>query len=255
MPAELVLLEDRVGAVGGQLHLEGPAKASPVCARSCHADSGRRRRGACFARGSPACWPRPGSRSWLPQATRRSCFAASSSTRPDVAIVDIKMPPTHTDEGLVAAQELRERHPDVGVLVLSHYLESRYAMRLLEEHPERRRVSAQGARFRRRRAGRRPASCARGRVRRRPDNRLAADVPTAGQRTARRAHRARARGAGPDGRGPLQRGDLRAALPEPEDRGDPRTPDISQARTCASRPTQHRRVSAVLAFLRNPPQC
>jgi DNA-binding NarL/FixJ family response regulator len=55
--------------------------------------------------------------------------------RADVAIVDIRMPPTHTDEGLVAARELRATHPEVGVLVLSHYLESRYAMRLLEEHP------------------------------------------------------------------------------------------------------------------------
>jgi serine/threonine-protein kinase len=59
-------------------------------------------------------------------------------TRPDVAIVDIKMPPTHTDEGLVAAQEIGRSHPLVGVLVLSHYVESRYAMRLLEEHPDRR---------------------------------------------------------------------------------------------------------------------
>ena len=58
-------------------------------------------------------------------------------TSPDVAIVDIKMPPTHTDEGIVAAHEIRAAHPDVGVLVLSHYLESVYAMRLLEEHPER----------------------------------------------------------------------------------------------------------------------
>ena len=58
-------------------------------------------------------------------------------TDPDVAIVDIKMPPTHTDEGLVAAHEIRSSHPDVGVLVLSHYLESVYAMRLLEDHPER----------------------------------------------------------------------------------------------------------------------
>jgi DNA-binding NarL/FixJ family response regulator len=58
-------------------------------------------------------------------------------TSPDVAIVDIKMPPTHTDEGLVAAREIRAAHPEVGVLVLSHYLESIYAMRLLEEHPER----------------------------------------------------------------------------------------------------------------------
>jgi DNA-binding NarL/FixJ family response regulator len=55
---------------------------------------------------------------------------------PDVAIVDIKMPPTHTDEGLAAAQEIRDRFPDVAVLVLSQYLEPSYAMRLLESHPE-----------------------------------------------------------------------------------------------------------------------
>ena len=54
---------------------------------------------------------------------------------PDVVIVDIKMPPTHTDEGLVAAQEIRAAHPDIGVLVLSHYLQSHYAMRLIEQHP------------------------------------------------------------------------------------------------------------------------
>ena len=58
-------------------------------------------------------------------------------TNPDVAIVDIKMPPTHTDEGLVAAQEIRSSHPILGVLVLSHYVESSYALRLLQHHPER----------------------------------------------------------------------------------------------------------------------
>jgi serine/threonine-protein kinase len=57
--------------------------------------------------------------------------------RPDVVIVDIRMPPTHTDEGIVAAQELRQSHPEVGVLVLSQHVESRYAMRLIEEHPGR----------------------------------------------------------------------------------------------------------------------
>lgn len=57
--------------------------------------------------------------------------------RPDAAIVDIRMPPTHTDEGLVAAQQIRNEHPSVGVLVLSHYVEPSYALRLLEEHPER----------------------------------------------------------------------------------------------------------------------
>ncbi|MDQ1602711.1 MAG: hypothetical protein QOE01_556 [Actinomycetota bacterium] len=62
----------------------------------------------------------------------RSAVAAAV---PDVAIIDIRMPPTHTDEGLVAAQEIRERQPDTGVLVLSHFVESRYAMRLLEGHP------------------------------------------------------------------------------------------------------------------------
>ena len=54
-----------------------------------------------------------------------------------MAIVDIRMPPGHGDDGLVAAQEIRRRHPDVGVLVLSHHLDSRYAARLLEEVPER----------------------------------------------------------------------------------------------------------------------
>ena len=58
-------------------------------------------------------------------------------TRPDVAIVDVKMPPTHTDEGITAALEIRRTHPDVGVLVLSQYLESEYATRLLTEVPER----------------------------------------------------------------------------------------------------------------------
>jgi DNA-binding NarL/FixJ family response regulator len=56
--------------------------------------------------------------------------------KPDVAIVDIRMPPTHTDEGLRAAQKIRERHPDVGVLVLSQYAEPQYALELLGENAE-----------------------------------------------------------------------------------------------------------------------
>jgi len=58
------------------------------------------------------------------------------SYSPDVAIVDIRMPPTHTDEGLRAAQEIREKHPTVGVLVLSQYVEPTYAMELLAESAE-----------------------------------------------------------------------------------------------------------------------
>jgi DNA-binding NarL/FixJ family response regulator len=56
---------------------------------------------------------------------------------PDVAIVDIRMPPTHTDEGLVAAHRIRSEHPGVGVLVLSQYVEPAYALQLLDKHPGR----------------------------------------------------------------------------------------------------------------------
>jgi DNA-binding NarL/FixJ family response regulator len=58
------------------------------------------------------------------------------SYSPNVVIVDIRMPPTHTDEGLKAAQEIRETCPDVGVLVLSQYVEPSYAMELLAESAE-----------------------------------------------------------------------------------------------------------------------
>ena len=57
-------------------------------------------------------------------------------SKPDVAIVDIRMPPTHTDEGLQAARRIRERFPNVGVLVLSQYVEPAYAMELLQESAE-----------------------------------------------------------------------------------------------------------------------
>jgi DNA-binding NarL/FixJ family response regulator len=53
--------------------------------------------------------------------------------RPDVAVVDVRMPPSHTDEGLRAALHIRERHPGTGVLVLSAYVEERYAMDLIAE--------------------------------------------------------------------------------------------------------------------------
>ncbi len=56
---------------------------------------------------------------------------------PDVAIVDIRMPPTHTDEGLVAAQAIRAKRPDIGIVILSQHVESGVAVRVLAEHPER----------------------------------------------------------------------------------------------------------------------
>jgi DNA-binding NarL/FixJ family response regulator len=61
---------------------------------------------------------------------------AVDAHRPDVAIVDIRMPPTHTDEGLRAAHALRDRHPGIGILILSQYVEVGIATRLLAESPE-----------------------------------------------------------------------------------------------------------------------
>jgi DNA-binding NarL/FixJ family response regulator len=60
---------------------------------------------------------------------------AIERTRPDLAIVDVRMPPTQTDEGARAAVEIRSRHPDVGVLLLSQVIEAQYALTLLSEHP------------------------------------------------------------------------------------------------------------------------
>jgi DNA-binding NarL/FixJ family response regulator len=59
-----------------------------------------------------------------------------NSFPPDVAIVDIRLPPTHNDEGLRAAIEIRDRHPSVGVLVLSQYVELGLALKLLTESPD-----------------------------------------------------------------------------------------------------------------------
>jgi DNA-binding NarL/FixJ family response regulator len=65
-------------------------------------------------------------------ADGEALLAAAATHRPDVAIVDIRMPPTHTDEGLRAALRLRADHPGTGVLVFSQYIETRYAARLLQ---------------------------------------------------------------------------------------------------------------------------
>jgi DNA-binding NarL/FixJ family response regulator len=65
--------------------------------------------------------------------------AAPASVRdlhPDVALIDIRMPPTHTNEGLRAAREIRSGYPGTAVLVLSQHLEPDYAMQLVEQKPE-----------------------------------------------------------------------------------------------------------------------
>ena len=67
-------------------------------------------------------------------ADAEGLLTAVAADHPDVVVVDIRMPPTHTDEGLRAALELRRDHPGIGVLVLSQYIETRYAAQLLAGH-------------------------------------------------------------------------------------------------------------------------
>jgi DNA-binding NarL/FixJ family response regulator len=62
--------------------------------------------------------------------------SAVERERPDVAIVDVRMPPTHTDEGTKVAKELKAERPELGVLVLSQIVESVHALDLFSEHPE-----------------------------------------------------------------------------------------------------------------------
>jgi DNA-binding NarL/FixJ family response regulator len=64
-------------------------------------------------------------------------LALVQELQPDVAVVDIRMPPTHTDEGIRAAKEIRSRFPSVAVLVLSQYVRPSYALELLEGSAER----------------------------------------------------------------------------------------------------------------------
>lgn len=64
--------------------------------------------------------------------TAADAVEAATRHRPDVMVIDVRMPPNFSDEGLRVAEELGRELPDIGVLVLSHYIEAQYAIRLLE---------------------------------------------------------------------------------------------------------------------------
>ena len=149
--------------------------------------------------------------------------------RPDVAIVDIKMPPTYTDEGLVAAEKIRSTYPEVGVLVLSQYLESRYALRLLEQHPE-----AVGYLLKERVSDIAVLADA---IRRIAEGESVLDPTIVARLVNRPRHTrppgrtdgARARGPGPDRRGSIEQRHRAVPGPQPQDRGGPRRPDLLEA--------------------------
>ena len=122
----------RVEAYDGTLHPDQPARWADDDGRgACHADRDRRGRRAA-ARGPRAAAARRGRSTWWPPPTPPTAFlAAVDAHKPDVAIVDVRMPPTHTDEGIVAAVEARRRQPGLAVLVLSAYVEQAFATELL----------------------------------------------------------------------------------------------------------------------------
>ena len=81
---------------------------------------------------------------WPSAARPTSCWPRCERTPPDVVVVDIRMPPTHTDEGLLAAIEIKRQHPTVGVLVLSQYAEPGPGRPAARRHRGGRRLPAQG---------------------------------------------------------------------------------------------------------------
>jgi DNA-binding NarL/FixJ family response regulator len=84
----------------------------------------------------PDFWATPGSTCWPRCGDAEQLRNSLRDQLPDVVIIDIRLPPTHTDEGLQAALEIRANHPDVSVLVLSQYVELGLALKLLSDSAE-----------------------------------------------------------------------------------------------------------------------
>ena len=183
--------------------------------------------------------------------TAPNCFAGSTPTSPDVAIVDIKMPPTHTDEGIVAAHQIRRDHPEVGVLVLSQLPRVDYAMQLLADVPERvgyllkdrvSDVSVLTDALQRIADG----DCVVD-----PDDRRPPDAPPATRNPLDDLTEREREVLELDGRGPHQLGDRQGPVPQRQDGRDARSP-VFQKLGLEQSADDHRRVLAVLALLRSP---
>ena len=174
------------------------------------------------------------------------------SYEPQVAVVDIRMPPTHTDEGFQAAMEIRERHPGTGVLVLSQHVELGLAMKLLVGVARRARATSSRTAW--------PTSpSSPSAVRRVGEGGSAIDPTIVSQLLGRvrgdgglpGADPARARGPHADGRGLLEPRDRRQARDHAS--AAPRSTSRASSPSSACRPTgaEHRRVLAVLRYLRS----
>ena len=171
-------------------------------------------------------------------ASAEELLRAVDEHEPDVAIVDIRMPPTYTDEGLRAAHEIRARHPEMGIVILSQHVEVGIATRLLAESPSGlgyllkdrvgdiedfagtlRRVAAGGSALD-------------------PEVVSAAAGEHARRRAAGALTAARARGARAGRRGPLEPGDRRASSSISARRAEARHRRLHQARAAGRRGRQ-----------------
>ena len=124
-------LADRVGALDGEVTIESARAAERESSPRSHARRDRRRHGARPRRaGTPAAGQ--GFDVCGRAHDGAELVAMWRKSPPDAVVTDIRMPPTHTDEGLVAAAEIRARFPETSVLVLSQYVEIGYALRLIE---------------------------------------------------------------------------------------------------------------------------
>ena len=168
----------------------------------------------------------------------------------DVVIVDIRLPPTHTDEGLRAALEIREQLPRASaVLVLSQYVELGLAMKLLADSAEGTGYLLKDRISDVRGVPRRGPAGGRRRLGDRPDDRLDAALAAAQRRPAGRAHPARARGARADGDRQLQPGDRRQAGDHASRAVEKYVSSIFGKLGLPSTGSESRRVLAVLLFL------
>jgi DNA-binding NarL/FixJ family response regulator len=165
-------------------------------------------------------------------------LAAVAEHQPDVVVADIRMPPTHTDEGLRAALEIRRQHPRTGVLVLSQYIETKYTARLLQGN-----AAGAGYVLKERVADVAEFADAlervrRGRHRARPRGRRPAATRQPPRRRPRGAHRARAPRARADGGGAFERWHRRRARGDRRNRGEARGEHLRQARAAPGRGRQ-----------------